>query len=447
MTIQYDTLTPVGVESAPLIKKRSRNKGRSLKIQKTLVLCYAYICLGLTISVLGPSLLALAHNLHKELDEVNFIFLMRGTGYMATTIVIGFILDKFSVSSATSVAIPENPILKYLMYRLNAILFIASIAVMGLSMFAMPFITNYALMLTVNVFCGIAGGIIDCVASVVMLWTWGEETNNYMQGLHAMFGLGSFLGPFFLQIVTNVLKNLGLRVPWYVNPLSITYWTMGVFMMTSLLLFLFIPFVDVKAKKVDVTEQTEVKVGWTDFKNWDWKQIIAGLLSSLSLFFYCGVEAGYGSYISPYVTLYQREHFRDTAALIASIFWLSFTLGRLIALPLSYYLSIRQTLMLNSIFCIASLLVMALVPNYIALWVTCVTFGFAMASQYPTTLSAPTSHLNIDMAASMTSFTIFLANLGSTVSVIATYSTLGLSILFSEYAGLHLLDLCRFYWS
>jgi fucose permease len=412
----YDINTPA--ESKPLIKHR-KTPSKKLKIQKTLILCYAYVCLGLTISVLGPSLLNLVQLLHKKLDEVNFIFTVRGIGYMVTTIAIGVILDKFCVSSTACVAIPKNRVLRYLMFRLNAILFIAAIGIMGFGMIAMPFIDNYTITLVLNVFMGISGGTLDCVSSVVMLWTWGEQANNYMQGLHAAFGVGSFLGPFYLQIVTNILKNLGLRTPWYINPLTITYVTIGLFMLTSLFLFLFIPFVDVKVKKTKVSPINSEEVPkpkiW-DVRHWDFKQIIAGTVASFSLFFYCGVESGYSSYISPYVMLYDREHFSSTSALIASIFWLTFTIGRLLALPISFYLSIRQMLILDSIFCCASLLAMALTKNYIVLWITCITLGFSMASQYPTTFSAPTSHLNIEMSAFMTSFMILMANLASTVS-------------------------------
>ncbi|KAL0476870.1 12 TM domain-containing transmembrane protein [Acrasis kona] len=395
-------------------KKKSSKESFATKKTKTLVLCYAYIMLGFLISIFGPSMLLLAQHTKTNTRSIAYLLSLRGVGYMISTLLTGIILDKFSIGSPVAIKMPKNAILKFITSRLTLILMFLSIILMGSTLIAMPFTTNYNVHLVLQIVSGVSGGCIDCVASVLMMWIWDEDANNYMQGLHASYGVGSFLAPLYLQIVQNGYADFTFTsTPWYVSILSITYVPIGILMLSSLLLFILVPFVDRKPKVKRSAMDSPVLTELPWYR--DVKQMIVTLLTGVSLFLYCGVEGGFSSFITLYAQTHDRIHFVKSASLLASAFWLSFTVGRLVALPVSFYLSIRTVLFIDVIMCSASLLIMSLWKNHIMLWIATIVLGFFMAPQYPTTFSTPRSFLNINLSALMTSSLVVLANLGSTL--------------------------------
>ncbi|KAL0476434.1 11 TM domain-containing transmembrane protein, partial [Acrasis kona] len=374
-------------------------------------------------SILGPSILLLARLTRRKKEDISYAFTIRGAGYQITTLLVGFILDKFSVSSPTVIAIPRNGFLKYIIYRMNGILLTTSIFLMGTCMIITPFVHNYAVFLVLNLITAIAGGTVDCVSSVFAIRMWGKSATYYVTALHATYGIGAFVGPFYLQLVQNSMASFSSRhFPSYINTLSVAYVPIGLFVLTSLLLFAFVPFVDKKSsireegKRLAINDDDTQPVIQADLPWYkDRTQIVVGGLASLSLFLDSAVEGGFNSYISMYVFLYQRKHFQSTSSLLVSLYWFVFLCGRLAALPISKKLTIRQIMLPQGVVCVLVLLFLMLFPNHITIWICTPILGVAIACQYPCAFSAPTSQLNIKLSAFITSVMIVSASLGQTV--------------------------------
>ncbi|MFQ5421686.1 MAG: MFS transporter, partial [Anaerolineae bacterium] len=113
-----------------------------------------------------------------------------------------------------------------------------------------------------------------------------------------------------------------------------------------------------------------------------------GLIGLISLFFllYVGIEVGFGGWIFTYATTLGLTG--AAAAYLTSAFWGALTVGRLLSIPIATYLRPRTVLFADLLAAMAGMLVLLLWPHSpIALWISVITFGVAIASIFPTILS------------------------------------------------------------
>ena len=111
------------------------------------------------------------------------------------------------------------------------------------------------------------------------------------------------------------------------------------------------------------------------------------LLIAALLFIYVGVETGFGNWIFTYAT---RLNLADatSAALLTSTFWGSFTLGRLLGVPISTRVKPGTIILIDLVGCLASVIVVVLFPqSQTVLWLGTIGAGIFMASIFPTALA------------------------------------------------------------
>ena len=115
---------------------------------------------------------------------------------------------------------------------------------------------------------------------------------------------------------------------------------------------------------------------------------------------YVGAEVGFGNWIYTYA-LQLGLGTEITAAYLTSAFWGSFTLGRLIAIPISTRLRPLTILYLDFAGCLLSLgLILLFRDSGIILWMGSILLGLSFASIFPTflTLSEERMHVTGTMA-------------------------------------------------
>jgi FHS family Na+ dependent glucose MFS transporter 1 len=115
---------------------------------------------------------------------------------------------------------------------------------------------------------------------------------------------------------------------------------------------------------------------------------------------YVGAEVGFGNWIYTYA-LQLGLGTEITAAYLTSAFWGSFTLGRLIAIPISTRLRPLTILYLDFAGCLVSLgLIMLFRDSQTILWIGSILLGISFASIFPTflTLSEERMHVTGTMA-------------------------------------------------
>lgn len=313
---------------------------KSGKFAKTVGYYLAFIVLGLITGIFGPTLLDLARNTQTTLNQISIIFAARSLGYLAGSFLAGRLYDRVRGH-----------------WIFAAVLFATSIAFV-----LIPVIPLLGLLAAVVFALGIAEGAIDVGGNSLIVWVHHDRVGPFMNGLHFFFGIGAFISP--IVIAQVVLSTGDFR--W-------AFWLLAVLMVPLALWFTRLPSPPI--------EHSSQQAGKTK-TNLPLLLLIAALL-----FIYVGVETGFGNWIFTYAT---RLNLADAtaAALLTSTFWGSFTLGRLLGVPISTRVKPGTIILVDLVGCLASVVVVMLFPqSQITLWLGTIGAGLFMASIFPTALA------------------------------------------------------------
>jgi MFS transporter, FHS family, Na+ dependent glucose transporter 1 len=323
----------------------------------------AFIILGLTGSVIGPTLSRLAEHTHTQLNQISFIFPASAFGYLIGSILAGRLYDR----------LPGHRIL------VTVLLVVAG--ALTLTPLAGSIWVLTAILLVLN----ICTGAIDVGGNTLLVWVHRDKVGPFMNALHFFFGVGAFLSPI---IVAQVLKSTG--------EINLAFWIMA-FMALPVAVWLFF----LRSPKSIVGTEGEQKGPVS---------VLLVFLVALFLFIYVGAEVGFGNWISTYTTSLNLAD-EATAAYMASAFWGALTLGRLLTIPLAVRFSLRKILVADLAGCLVSILVILLFPSSLtALWIGSLGLGFSMAAIFPTTISLAERFLTL--TGSITSYFFVGSSLG-----------------------------------
>jgi FHS family Na+ dependent glucose MFS transporter 1 len=210
---------------------------------------------------------------------------------------------------------------------------------------------------------GITVGLVNTGANTLLLWTHGKKAAPFINALHFFFGLGSFLSP----LIFGLLIGAGGKYSDAFLLLGFFDLLVGAIVLVSLS----VPAPQQKQSPDEAAGQT----------GWYLAPIV--LSAAFFLFFYVGAELTFGGWIYTYaITLHLADAVR--AAYLTSIFWLGFTIGRLISIPAAIRFSPRQIIPVALAGCAAFLGLLILAPGSTAvLWITAAGAGFCMAPLWP----------------------------------------------------------------
>ncbi|MCB9134063.1 MAG: MFS transporter [Anaerolineales bacterium] len=316
---------------------------KNAKLRNTIGYYLIFITLGFGVGITGPALPSLAEQTHSTLGSIGSIFLLGSLGVTLGTILGGRLLDR----------IPYGHLVLGLSQLLSVLMLIL-----------IPLIGNLPLLLVIVFINGLPGGIINTGANTLLMWTHGEKAGPYINGLHFAFGLGAFMAP---TIYAQVLKLGGTYQQ--------AYWALAGLTLPISLFLVFLPgSPDHPHKQDDHTQRRDNLV----------KFLPIILTALLFLFFYVGSEITFGNWIYTYaLTLNLADATR--AALLTSTFWLAFTIGRAISIPVAARFKPAQILTVAFLGGLASLIFAILTPKSLnALWVATAATGFFMAPIWPT---------------------------------------------------------------
>ena len=207
---------------------------------------------------------------------------------------------------------------------------------------------------------GLAAGIMDVGANTLLLWTHGEKAGPFLNGLHFFFGVGSLIAPL---VFAQVLLRTG-DIHWL-------YWSFTVFSTPIAIWLWFLP---------------EPKHAVTDESKSASFAVLPVVVMAMLFFLYVGLELGFGNWIYTYSFTLNLET-DVTAARLTSIFWGSFTAGRLLGIWISTRLRSKSILFVDIVGCATSIVIIMLWrDSSLALRVGTVGLGLSMASIFPTFL-------------------------------------------------------------
>jgi FHS family Na+ dependent glucose MFS transporter 1 len=313
------------------------------KTRNTIGYYLLFICLGLGLGITGPALPSLAEQTGSTIGGIGTMFLAGSIGYTLGTVVGGWIFDRIR--------------------RGHLALGIAQLVSAGL-LGAIPFADSLPVLLVIVFTSGLSNGILNTGTNTLLMWTHGEKAGPFINGLHFAFGLGAFLAPtLYAQLLT---RGASYRE---------AYWVMAGIAIPVALFLLVLP-----GSPQHVHKQDEKTKGHENLLKY--LPVIA--TGMLFLFFYVGSEVTFGNWIYTY-TLTLNLASATQAAYLTSGFWLAFTIGRLISIPVAARFKPEQILAIALVGCLVILSLAMAAPNSLTLlWTSTLGLGFFMAPVWPT---------------------------------------------------------------
>jgi len=207
---------------------------------------------------------------------------------------------------------------------------------------------------------GVAEGALDVGGNTLLVWTHGRKVGPFMNALHLFWGVGAFVSP--LLVAQAVLLS---------GDITLAYWGLDLLMLPPAIALLRLP--------SPAPERTG-----TDGNGGDATWL--ALLLAVFLFLAVAPEAAFGGWVYSYaVTLHLAD--RTTAAYLTAVFWGSFTLGRLVGIPIAARAEPRRILFADLVGCLFSLGVILIWPrSQAAIWVGTWGLGLFIASLFPTAI-------------------------------------------------------------
>ncbi len=297
------------------------------------------VCLGLSVGIVGPTLPSLAEQTQTRVGQLGAVFLASSIGVTLGVVIGGRILDRVRGHRALGIAQWVSTIF---------ILFV-------------PLVPSAWLLIGVVAIKGVADGFINTGTNTLLVWTHRDKSSPYMNALHFFFGLGAFLAPFLVaQVVT--LPG-GYR--W-------AYWAVAGLSALAGLYVLLLKQNPQPLHAEHTTEKAPARINYP-----------LVLSATLFLFFYVGAEIAFGGWIYTYALTLNLAN-ATTAAYLTSAFWLTFTVGRLISIPLASRFKPEQMIAAALLGCLTVLLAaLIILPSSALAWIMAMAVGFCMAPIYP----------------------------------------------------------------
>jgi MFS transporter, FHS family, Na+ dependent glucose transporter 1 len=301
------------------------------------------VCLGLGVGLAGPTLQNLADQTGSSLESMGLLFLVGPIGFTLGTLLGGRLFDR--------------------MVRGHVLLGAAQlVSAVGLAF--VPAVHSLWLLLAIAFVRGALDGVGSIGANTLLLWTYREKVSPFMNGYHFSFGVGAFVGP--LAVARFVTATVGYRG---------AYWAVAGFAALAAVWML------VQPGSPDPAEHAvHAARARSDSGGIAWAPIV---IAAIYLFAYVSGEISFGSWIASYAKEL-RVADEVGAAYLTSAFWFSFTIGRLISIPVAVLFTPRQVIPVALVACLGLAGLLMILPLSAALlWAVAIGLGFCMAPLWP----------------------------------------------------------------
>jgi MFS transporter, FHS family, Na+ dependent glucose transporter 1 len=338
----------------------------NLKISQSIAYFVAFIALGFTTASLGPTLQNLADHLQTTLGAISFLFTARSVGFLLGSFRGGRLYDHLR----------GHPVMALM------------IVVMSAMMMLTPFAPNIFALTVVMLVLGAAEGLLDVGGNTLIVWIHENRVAPFMNALHFFYGLGATIVPL---IITRTLQMK--------NALAVPYMVLALLVLPVALLLMRLP--SPAMRSVSAVQSAE-KINY---------RLV--ILIAFFLGFYVGGEVAFGSWIFNY-TVKMNLGDETVGAYLTSLFWGSFTTGRLLGIPVAARFKPNAILSVNLLGWLVSIvLILSRPESFAALLTGTIGLGISMASIYPTVLTIAERRMKI--TGRVTGFFIVGASLGAMV--------------------------------
>jgi FHS family Na+ dependent glucose MFS transporter 1 len=142
-----------------------KSSNKPTKLIATIAYYLSFIIMGATTAANGPSLPALAEHTSSGLDRISLIFVLSSLGYLIGSYFGGRAYDRF----------PGHKIIS------------AVLLIMGVASAFIPMANSLSMLLLFMFLSGLTTGVLDVGCNALLLWTHGEKSGPFINGLHFFF--------------------------------------------------------------------------------------------------------------------------------------------------------------------------------------------------------------------------------------------------------------------
>ena len=313
--------------------------------------------LGLQSGLVGPTLGGLATQLgESSATALSPMFTCRAVGFLSGTLLVGVVFDT-SARQHSSLAVAT--------------------AGLAAGLAVLPQLRSTMAYFALHIPLGLCLGFVDTGVNLLILDAWkGGNSTPWMNLLHFMWGVGSFMSPLLLTFL----------------PVPSSYLVVAACGAVAALTPLLQPSPATrnphKAAERERAHKQKKRTGAEDggSDKPDGLFVLPTAGGFFMFFFYVGLEAGFGSWLATYLV---ENRITDAAgaALMTSCYWGSLTLGRLVAVPVSAFVSPATLVAVDVLCACLATGVFLIVESPTALWAIAIAIGLSLASIFASTLA------------------------------------------------------------
>ncbi len=334
--------------------------------------------MGIALSLLGPSVSYLEDHLGVSAGVVGILFAVIAASNFFGALVGGRWVTGWG---------------GHVVLRIGVIAFSVGVLFIALA-------STYVYAVIGAVLIGSATGMTDASMNIMVVWARAGKSGPALNAMHLLFGVGALLAPLIVDRAISLTDHL-----W---PASIV---VGFFALMSVVIL---------GRRESPFEPEHAP----DFHR---PELPTKVVAHVAIFFllYVGGEVGFSGWIHTYAE--DQGMSGSNPAFVTAIFWASFALARLVAIPLS---KIFKPLTIVGWACALSLVGLIIMiagdASTSSIWFGTALFGFASGPQYPTMIAMVDEKLSL--SAQATAWIVGAAAIGGLivpVSIGALIDTVG----------------------
>jgi fucose permease len=335
----------------PYNHPRMSNRIPRTALIQTAVFCASFVGLGLCGGALGPSLASHAARTGVQLNEISAVFIALAIGRLFGSINSAWLVDR----------IPGNTLIG------------GGIAIAALTTAAAPLIHDLPTFLAVMLCYGIAANLLDVGANTLIVRVHGDKVGPYMNAMHMSFGIGGSIAPLIVG-----------RSYAYTGNIAAAYWMIAALLVPLAIWALRMPQTPRISPSHDEHRASTPKY----------------VLVLLGLFFFSMVAIEVSSMQWTFTFGEQLGLSKEVGApMLSSGFWWTYSIARLLAIPLSLrikpgaYVAVD---LIGTLTCAAITLASLIFSlPMILTWSGILGMGFFIASAFPSMLNFVSSRVPV----------------------------------------------------
>lgn len=200
--------------------------------------------------------------------------------------------------------------------------------------------------------------------NTLLTWLHGDDLGPWMIALHAAFGVGSALVPLVLAVSRRSTDGING----------------GLFVIVAMVV---VASVVVLRRPSPVHLRSE-RLATSVAKPTPWR--VALVITAGFFFMYVGLEIGFAGWV---FTFARDRGFSETrASLLTSVFWWSFTAGRVLGIPVARRLSARVWILVDAgVTVVGAVLLVLSAQSDLLVWMGTIVLGLGLATMFPAMLN------------------------------------------------------------